>query len=803
MMKTLTVPLRRHGMPAYAHGKTKGSKILNLLNLLFSNNNNILLPAALLLGRTDIADGLMPFGFAFFAAAAGLGINKLLIGAVVLLGIITSGGVEQIYISAAAMLLYSVFSLPLKNSHNAHALKYSCLAFLSILIPQTLVTGLQGFLLYDLLRSVFCSFIVFVIFFVFRNTLSLLTAAGKKNVLGSEEMISIAITSALAVSGINGISLFGFSPGNIICILMVLLFSFKCGPGVGAASGVAIGLIVSMSSEVTPLAIGTYAFCGLLSGIFKGFGKVGSGLGFVLGNAILAIYLDSSAEAFIYFKEIILSVGIFFFIPQRLIDLTAGPFNRDSGAYVDKRGYTRRIRDITIEKLEKFSNAFMELSKTFGEISQTKVVTDRQDITVLFDKVADRVCRDCSLCLHCWDRNFYDTYQVMFRIVEGLEAKGRIEINDIPPYFLDRCERINDFVDAVNSAYELFKVDMVWKNRIGESRGLISQQFEGLSNVISSLAEEIDVEVNFSGALEDEAYIALNNAGIKTREVVVYKNKWGKYEAGIIHTGCGGGRVCVSIVEKTLSSVLGRQMVKESEECKKGRDGMCTLKLVEEENLKVSVSVAKQAKYGSDVSGDSFTFMNTGNGKYFIALSDGMGSGFRAAVQSKATVSMLENFLESGFDKDMAVKLVNSVLVMKSTDDTFSTMDISVIDLFNGETEFVKIGAAPTYLKRNDRIEMIKSASLPAGILISMDTELIHKNIDTGDMLIMMTDGIIDSFAGDEAGDRALMKFLQEIKTINPQQIADDILEKAVANCEGKPFDDMTVIIAKVWKRYR
>ncbi len=801
MMKTVTVPMRKQGgMPSYALGRTIGSKIVSLLA---SDNNYILLPAALLLGRTNLADGLMPFGFAFFAAAAGLGINRVLIAAAVLIGILSSGGMEHIYITGAAMLLFIVFSLPLKNVRNALPLKHSCLAFLSILIPQALFTGLQGFLLYDLLRSVFCSFIVFVIFFVFHNTLSMLTAAGKKNVLGSEEMISIAITAALAVSGIRGINIFGFSPESIICILMILLFSFKCGPGVGAAAGVAIGLIVSMSSEVTPLAIGTYAFCGLLSGIFRGFGKAGAGLGFVLGNAILAIYLDSSAEAFIYFKEIILSVAIFFFIPQKLIDLTAGPFNRDSGAYVDKRGYTRRIRDITVEKLDKFSKAFKELSKTFGEISQTKVVTDRQDITVLFDKVAERVCRDCSLCLHCWDRNFYDTYQVMFRIVEGLELKGRIEVNDIPPYFLERCERINDFVDAVNSAYELFKVDMVWKNRIGESRSLISQQFDGLSTVISSLAEEIDTEVNFSGALEDEAYIALNNAGIKTREVVVYKNKWGKYEAGIIHTGCGGGRVCISLVEKTLSSILGRHMVKESEECKKARDGMCSLKLIEEENLKISVNVAKKAKHGSDVSGDNFTFMNAGNGKYFIALSDGMGSGYRASVQSKATVSMLENFLESGFDKDMAVRLVNSVLVMRSTDDTFSTMDISVIDLFNGETEFVKIGAAPTYLKTNDRIEIIKSASLPAGILVSVDTELIHKDIDTGDMLIMMTDGIIDSFEGEEAGDRVLLKFLQEIQSINPQQVADDILERAMANCEGKPMDDMTVIVAKVWKRYR
>lgn len=800
MMKTQTIPLSKQGIPVFLTGRAKGIKIFSLLA---SNNYYILLPAALLMGRTDLANGLMPFGFAFFAASAGLGINRLLIAAAVFIGMLTKAGIEQIYTTAAAALLFSVISLPVKKTRNAAALKYSVLAFVSMLTPQVLLTVLQGFLFYDFLRSLFCSFIAFVIFFIFRNTISILAPNGKKTLLGNEEMISIAISSALAVSGINGITIFGFSPQNIICIMMILLFSFRCGPGVGSAAGVAIGLIVSMSSKVTPLSIGTYAFCGLLAGIFRAFGKAGSGLGFVLGNAILAIYLDSSAEALIYFKEIILSVALFFFIPQKWIDLAAGPFNRDYGAYADKRGYTKRIKDITIEKLEKFSKAFKELSKTFSEISQSKVVTDKQDIAVLFDRVADRVCRDCSLCMHCWDRNFYNTYQVMFKIVEDLEAKGRIDVKDIPAYFLERCERINDYVDAVNGAYELFKVDMVWKNRIGESRGLISQQFEGLSTVISSLAEEIGIELDFAGAMEDEAYIALNNAGIKVKEVVIYRNKWHKYEACLIHSGCGGARACIGLVEKTLSSILGRQMVRENDECCKGRDGMCTLKLVEEENLKVSVSVAKKAKYGSDVSGDNFTFMNAGNGKYFIALSDGMGSGYRAAIQSKATVTMLENFLESGFDKDMAVKLINSVLVMKSTEDTFSTIDISVIDLFSGETEFVKIGAAPTYVKRVDRVEMVKAASLPAGIMVSVDIELVHKNIAGGDMVVMMSDGVIDSFIGEEPSERSLMKFMQEIKSINPQQVADDILDKAISNSEGKASDDMTVIVAKVWKRYR
>jgi len=139
-----------------------------------------------------------------------------------------------------------------------------------------------------------------------------------------------------------------------------------------------------------------------------------------------------------------------------------------------------------VERLNNFARAFEELSKTFSEISQTKIVAGKQDISSLFDRVADKVCKDCSLCLHCWDRNFYNTYQVMFKIVENLEKKGWIDESDIPEYFMERCERIGEFVRQVNNVYELFKVDMVWKNRIGESRGLYRSNWTAGKGYIKS-----------------------------------------------------------------------------------------------------------------------------------------------------------------------------------------------------------------------------------------------------------------------------------------------------------------------------
>jgi len=211
--------------------------------------------------------------------------------------------------------------------------------------------------------------------------------------------------------------------------------------------------------------------------------------------------------------------------------------------------------------------------------------------------------------------------------------------------------------------------------------------------------------------------------------------------------------------------------------------------------------VAKLSKYDGVVSGDSYTFMNSGDGKFMIALSDGMGSGQKAATQSKATINLLEQFMESGFDKDTTIKLINSILVMKSNEDAFSTIDLSVIDLYDGEAEFVKIGAVPTFIMRAEKVEVVKSASLPIGILSNIEMDLTRKQIGNGDFIVMMTDGIIDSFQKGENRDNAVLEFLQKINSSNPQHIADAILDEAYKNCGGKPEDDMTVLAAKVWKR--
>lgn len=804
-MKTQTLPYKNIGGYTSAERKRAGSsKILAFLEYL-NKTNLFILPMAFLLGRITLFDGRMPFGIAIYAATLGMNINRIFISIAIFAGMLSSGSAYQnelfykLVTAITVMLIINAINIPFKKSKGSH-LRVGIITLIGLLVPETVFIYLQGFYVYSLLEALLNAFIIFALVFVFKNVMEVLETPTKIYNMTNEDTLSIAIACALAVSGLGPLNIFGISVRNIICIIIILVFSYKVGVGNGTAIGVIVGTLISISSQ-SSTAIASFAFCGLIAGILRSMGKIGCCLGVLMGDTILTYIITGSVEMLIIY-EILISITIFMLIPEKAMDAVVSIFNSKILTKGDKKGYSTRIKDLTVDKLNRFSIAFGEMAKTFDEISETKTITEKHDITAIFDRVADKVCKDCSLCTHCWEQNFCNTYQVMFKIVEKLDSKGWIEQEDIPQYFMDRCERVDEFVKAVNNVFELFKVDMVWRNRVGESRGLVSQQLRSMSKVISNLACELNTDIDFKDDIENQIISELSKKGLRKVEAIVYENKYGKYEITLSYKGCGGKRSCLGSVEKTVSEVVNRKMLKDGSECGlNSKTNMCTIKLVEEETFKVITGVSRIPKNEKYVSGDNYTFVNTGDGKYVAALSDGMGTGHKACLQSKATISLIEQFMESGFDKDTTVKLINSLLVLRSNDDSFATIDMSVVDLYEGEVEFVKVGAAPTFIKRNEIVEIVKTASLPAGILSDVEIELIHKKVENGDFVIMVSDGIIDSFQSTPDSIKTVQSIIQKMDSKNPQKIADDLIEEALNACNDRiPVDDMMVMVSKVWK---
>ena len=196
------------------------------------------------------------------------------------------------------------------------------------------------------------------------------------------------------------------------------------------------------------------------------------------------------------------------------------------------------------------------------------------------------------------------------------------------------------------------------------------------------------------------------------------------------------------------------------------------------------------------MSGDSYSFIENGNGSLILALSDGMGSGEKAMADSEAVIDLLEKFIEAGFSKETAIEMINGVLIARSEEENMSTLDICDVNLYTGECEIMKIGASYTYIKRGETVEQIEAQNLPLGIFHKMDLDKQRFKLKDGDYIIVVSDGIIDGIGNEEL----LREVLSQITMQNPQEITNYILQFVLHKTMGRVQDDMTVLCMGIWE---
>jgi stage II sporulation protein E len=213
--------------------------------------------------------------------------------------------------------------------------------------------------------------------------------------------------------------------------------------------------------------------------------------------------------------------------------------------------------------------------------------------------------------------------------------------------------------------------------------------------------------------------------------------------------------------------------------------------------LKVVSAVARLPKRGGHISGDSWAGEPIGPDRYLMALSDGMGVGQVAALESRQCVSLLREILRAGFGSEVAVKTVNSALLLHSPEETFATVDLALLDLTTGRSEFVKVGAAPSFIKRGSDVTLVKVASVPVGIISEVQVEPEFRTLRPGDVVVMITDGIWDISKDDVDKERWIIEFLRRESSDDPDAIAESLLAHAL-DLAPETGDDLTVLAARI-----
>ena len=366
---------------------------------------------------------------------------------------------------------------------------------------------------------------------------------------------------------------------------------------------------------------------------------------------------------------------------------------------------------------------------------------------------------------------------------------------------------IRKVLKVINSSYRICKVNFVWQKKMDEVKSNMSEQLKSVKSAIEDITGDMTHKVEEDKFADKKQQIIdeLKNKNIQLQDINIKQEESGRYIINAYTSICNDaeGKLCpIKPISRIASKVLGDQLTIQDQKCGiRLNKEMCNYTYISANKYIIQSGIAKARKDGSIVSGDMISQIRLGDGKYMYAISDGMGSGPDAMKNSKIAISMLERLLGSGFNKDTSIKLINSAILTANKDDNYATLDISILDLYAGNMELLKNGACPTYVKKNRNVSLIKSTSLPTGIMKNIQIDTYDKDLEDGDIVVMCSDGILDSNMEFANRDLWLKYLLEDIQTDIPERIADIILREAIDNCVGKPKDDMSVIVFKVMKK--
>lgn len=810
--------------------KVKVNKKINLRDRLKSTikeQSILLYILSFMLSFTDgIGFGFSIFAVAILAAAISNGIPVGILFVLTMIGTLlkfeTTGLVSYIFTSAILVALVLIFKpKKLLLEYETEKMKLGKFVFISVFVGQAVKILFKEFLVYDLLMAATAGIAAFIFYKIFSKSIIVINEIKNKKVFSIEELLGATLIVAIATTCLGPLKILGLQVANIINILLILILGWKNGILIGTTSGVTVGVVLGIITNSNPILIAAYAMAGMLAGILSKFGKLGVIIGFIGGNLLLTYVYNGQLVELIQFKEILVASLVLILVPNKIEINIVDLFGKGN---ILPDGPTYRLQESrqTEEQLNNVSNVIKQMSDSYKDGAEIITSNDeiRENNKEMFLEEFQEGVRKCTENILAEDL-LDDDETIVNDIFELLEDKEILTREDLLKIYenhnnyivgFDNYEttikiekNISQILDIANEAFKSSKRNLVMAAKIGESRKKISMQLDGVSDAIDSIAGNINQDKEDFKDIKKQILIQCKQRQIDILDVNIKQEKTGRYIIKLFLNTCDDSKLIecpTKKIEEILSEILKEPIVIRKEQCGvKQNQKICYQTYISKDKYNMQIGIAKTQKDGESVSGDSNLRISLEDGKYLLMISDGMGSGPEARKSSQIAVKMFGRLLSTGFDKETSIKLINNAISSNTKEETYATLDIMVLDLYSGNVEYIKNGACPTFIKNKNNVDILKNLSLPAGILNNIDLIVHSRDVENNDIIVMCSDGILESASEYTNKEIWLKNILEQIETTSSQKIADIILKEAIDNDFGKAKDDMTIIVTKLTKK--
>ncbi len=608
---------------------------------------------------------------------------------------------------------------------------------------------------------------------------------GRVSGFTGEQAASLLISLNLALTSLYPLAIDGISVGRILAGVLILFTARygRVGTSTICSVSAAVSVLISGQGSATALAL---CFSGLAAGVFAGLGRVATAVSPV---AVSGMWVLTSAASFSSAALLLESViaGAAFLLMPKSVSATVGRVISPPVSTPDTKGLRRAL---TL-RLGLASTALNGITETVEDVARCLSINRKPSFAACLHDIEHDACRGCSLALHCWERKRKTTTDTVLAMSEALRRCQPVSTADIPDEFRETCLRPERFESSVARHFSAFLSKISAEKRITEMREVLSDQLKGISNMLSEMSDEFSTAMEYDVALAERVAASLKSLDIRANECSCVVDKFGRMTVELKLSQMPD----LPLNRAKILSMIEETCERDFEPPEINRSGQaCYITVTEKAVFSADAFVTQFNQGKNQLCGDTCRFFPDGRGRFIVILSDGMGSGGRAAVDSAMTAGLTERLIKAGFGFECSLKIVNSAMLYKSTDESLSTLDISCIDLHTGRTELLKAGAAPTLILRNGRTGRAECRSLPAGILHDVGFDRAAVTLKEGDVLLMMSDGACSD------GTDWICAELEAFKGGGAKQLSEHIATAARRRRHDGHDDDITVFAAIIEK---
>lgn len=679
---------------------------------------------------------------------------------------LASGGLKERIVTLFAMLLITIGRRFMRGEETAAlrgGLTAVCYGASGVILG---LLGGSGAL--TIMTNIVLGLAAGISVYFLHNTAEFISRGKPLRLDGKAEM-SAAAVYMLAVTVLCSAGISVINVGRIAGTAAVLCAAKRFRQSGGVIFGVLTTAGIFLNSPKLGLPAVFLGVAGFAAGFASNYSRVSVAAMFLTVNLLGQFLTGMNDASFFLQADVIIGCAAFMIVPERVLmygQVIRGEEDDGNGRIVKAR------MDFVAETLVDVRRSMEDIIKCLE-----KNIVPFNTI----NEVSERVCSKCRNKVRCWENSYEKTNACFLK----LEKQSPAVTPESFPGALDHCVRKAEISECFMRCRKEDAINKMLSARLIESRSILFSQMETTEGILSSLSDKMNF--SYSKSLTQALCGLLEDEGLEFTTAIAYFSR--------------SERLIAEVYVKELTEDFDGLAELMSDEFHIPMEAAEPVSCGSETRLRFSRRTKYAAEFAAQQksacegqpSGDSWGFFEDGLGYTYIFISDGMGSGRQAALDSAIVSRLFKRLIRSGIDCESAVKMLNSIMLTKSGEESFATLDIARIDLETCELTLFKSGASSTLIKYDDAVMMFNSPSNPIGII--PDSQLFSRTCSfaQGNILVMLSDGV----------DESLYRYIKEqlLRNGNLEEIAENVCRCADKNSRSALRDDITVAVLRLAER--